>query len=71
WAGILIRSFLLQKYVRSFLQNDRLHKIIYTLFIDDSLKNVKAANDHGIKGIHFQGADNLRLQVQAIGIHLQ
>ena len=31
-----------------------------TIFIDDSLKNVKASEDFGMFGIHFQSGDQLR-----------
>ncbi|MFD1122985.1 HAD family hydrolase [Methylophilus flavus] len=41
-----------------------------TAFIDDSVKNVKAANAQGINGIHFQGAKDLRVQLKTFGIEL-
>lgn len=41
-----------------------------TVFIDDSVRNVKAADDQGIKGIHFQTAADLRMQLKLLGVHL-
>ncbi len=39
-----------------------------TAFIDDSLRNVAAAQDQGLQAIYFHGAGALRLQLQALGI---
>jgi 2-haloacid dehalogenase len=39
-----------------------------TAFIDDSLRNVAAAQDQGLQAIHFHGAGALRLQLQVLGI---
>lgn len=39
-----------------------------TAFIDDSLRNVAAAQDQGLVAIHFHDAKALRLQLQALGI---
>lgn len=39
-----------------------------TLYIDDSLKNVAAAEALGMHGWHFQGADGLRARLQALGL---
>ncbi len=39
-----------------------------TAFIDDSLRNVVAAQGEGLQAIHFHGAGALRLQLQALGI---
>jgi 2-haloacid dehalogenase len=39
-----------------------------TAFIDDSLRNVAAAQSEGLQAIHFHGAGALRLQLQALGI---
>jgi 2-haloacid dehalogenase len=39
-----------------------------TAFIDDSLRNVAAAQGEGLQAIHFHGAGALRLQLQALGI---
>lgn len=38
------------------------------LFIDDSLRNVKAAEGVGIKSITFQSPDNLRMDLRALNI---
>lgn len=40
------------------------------IFIDDNLRNVKAAEDLGIRGIHFKGADQLRQSLKEAGISL-
>jgi 2-haloacid dehalogenase len=42
-----------------------------TVFIDDSIRNVEAAEVEGLHGIHFQGAGDLRLKLQALGIPLR
>lgn len=39
------------------------------LFIDDNLRNVKAAEDLGIKSIHFQEPSGLDLELRNIGIY--
>jgi 2-haloacid dehalogenase len=39
-----------------------------TLFIDDNLRNVKAAESMGIPSIHFKGADDLRRELQKLDI---
>jgi 2-haloacid dehalogenase len=41
-----------------------------TVFIDDSIRNVEAAEVEGLHGIHFQGAGDLRLRSRALGIPL-
>jgi 2-haloacid dehalogenase len=41
-----------------------------TAFIDDSLRNVVAAQAEGLHGIHFLGAADLRGRLQALGIPL-
>jgi 2-haloacid dehalogenase len=41
-----------------------------TVFIDDTLHNVDSAVREGIHGIHFKGADDLRIQLKALGIVL-
>jgi 2-haloacid dehalogenase len=38
------------------------------LFIDDNLRNVKAAEALGIKGIHFQSSSQLRDQLVLLGL---
>ena len=38
------------------------------LFIDDSMRNVDAAEKLGIKSIHFQGPDKLRESLKELGI---
>lgn len=39
-----------------------------TLYIDDSLRNVAAAEALGMHGWHFQGADALRTRMRALGL---
>lgn len=39
-----------------------------TLYIDDSLKNVAAAEALGMRGWHFQGADGLREHMRSLGL---
>jgi len=39
-----------------------------TIFIDDSLKNVKGAEAVGIKGILFQSPEKLKMDLKAINI---
>jgi 2-haloacid dehalogenase len=40
------------------------------VFIDDSLKNVEAAKDFGMRAIHFTGPDRLRAELAVMG-HLR
>lgn len=42
-----------------------------SLFIDDNLRNVKAAEELGIKGIYFQNADQLKKELINLGIQLE
>lgn len=39
-----------------------------TIFIDDNLRNVKAAEEHGIESIHFQSAEQLKEELVKRGI---
>ena len=39
------------------------------VFIDDSLKNVQAAEALGIRGIHFRDAEGLRASLHALGFN--
>ena len=39
------------------------------LFIDDNLRNVKAGEQLGMKGIHFQSASQLQVSLQELGIY--
>ncbi len=39
-----------------------------TLFIDDNIKNIDAANKIGLTTVHFQNADQLKMQLKAIEI---
>jgi len=41
-----------------------------SIFIDDNLRNIKAANQIGINGIHFKNADALIQQLKSYNIHL-
>ena len=41
-----------------------------TVFIDDSLRNVEAAEREGLHGIHFLNADELRAQLKVLRISL-
>lgn len=41
-----------------------------TLFIDDSLRNVKGAEAVGITGIHFHNPFQLKTELQALGVEL-
>jgi 2-haloacid dehalogenase len=41
-----------------------------TLFIDDNLRNIKAADKTGMKTIHFTTAENLKEQLKEAGINL-
>ncbi|MEI9809493.1 MAG: HAD family phosphatase [Bacteroidota bacterium] len=48
---------------------DRYHvKPSEALFIDDSLRNVKAAEALGIKSIHFQNPDQLRQELRSLDL---
>ncbi|MFC5408587.1 HAD family hydrolase [Larkinella bovis] len=38
------------------------------LFIDDNLRNIKAAEELGIRGIHFQNPDQLKAELIAYGL---
>ena len=38
------------------------------IFIDDSLKNVEGCEEIGMKGIHFQSSDQLRGELESLGI---
>ena len=43
--------------------------MVYALFIDDNLRNVKAGEQLGMKGIHFQSASQLQVSLQELGIY--
>lgn len=48
---------------------DRYHvKASEAVFIDDSLRNIKAAEEMGIKSIHFQNPDQLRKELNSLNI---
>jgi 2-haloacid dehalogenase len=48
---------------------DRYHvKPENALFIDDSLRNIKAAEELGINAIHFKSPELLRKELEARGI---
>jgi len=38
------------------------------LFIDDSLRNIRAAEDLGIRGIHFKSPEMLRIELISLGL---
>jgi len=38
------------------------------VFIDDNLRNVKAAEEMGIKSIHFHHPDQLRAELQQLSL---
>ena len=38
------------------------------VFIDDSLKNIKGCEDYGMKGIHFQSGEQLRKELEELGV---
>ncbi|WJX77434.1 Flavin mononucleotide hydrolase 1, chloroplatic [Trifolium repens] len=42
----------------------------YCIFIDDRLKNVEAAIEVGIKGVHFKNVDLLRKELSLMGIDI-
>jgi FMN phosphatase YigB (HAD superfamily) len=61
-----------QKYfenLREVLQK-KVSNEVSTIFIDDQLKNVKAAADSGITSIHFQNAEQLKQDLTTLGIHV-
>jgi 2-haloacid dehalogenase len=39
-----------------------------TVFIDDNIKNIKGANEVGIKTIHFTGASELEMELKNLGV---
>jgi 2-haloacid dehalogenase len=39
-----------------------------SIFIDDSLKNIKGGEDMGIKGIHFQNSEQLAAELAVLGV---
>jgi len=41
-----------------------------TIFIDDTEENVIAATQHGIRGIHFTGADSLITELRKYGVQV-
>jgi len=41
-----------------------------SIFIDDNLRNIEAANNLGINGIHFKNPDSLKQHLQEYGINL-
>ncbi len=41
------------------------------LFIDDNLRNIRAAEDMGIESIHFQSPEQLNSQLQQLGVLFQ
>ncbi len=41
-----------------------------SIFIDDNLRNIEAANAMGINGIHFKNAETLKEQLKTFQIHL-
>lgn len=42
-----------------------------SIFIDDNLRNIEAANNLGINGIHFKSPEQLIQQLKTFNIHLQ
>jgi len=42
----------------------------HSIFIDDNLRNIEAANSLGINGIHFKGSGQLVSQLQSFGIDI-
>ena len=42
-----------------------------TLFIDDNLRNVKAAEELGIKGIHFHDPNQLKMELNKLGLFIR
>ena len=45
-------------------------KAEHAIFIDDSLRNIEAANNLGINGIHFKSPEQLTQQLKTYNIHL-
>jgi 2-haloacid dehalogenase len=41
-----------------------------TIFIDDSLRNIKGAESVGIKGVHFHNSSQVKEELQRLGIEL-
>ena len=41
---------------------------VKTVFIDDNLRNIKAAEELGIKGIHFNSPDQLKQELIKLGL---
>jgi len=41
------------------------------IFIDDNLRNVKAAEELGIRSVHFQSAEQLRKELEGLGVILK
>ncbi|HJS52991.1 MAG TPA: HAD family phosphatase [Chitinophagaceae bacterium] len=41
------------------------------LFIDDNLRNVKAAEDLGIKGVHFHDPGQLKMELEKLGLFVR
>jgi putative hydrolase of the HAD superfamily len=39
-------------------------------FVDDRLGNVEAANEVGMRGIHYEGAESLKHELEALGVKL-
>lgn len=42
-----------------------------TIFIDDSLRNIKGAEAVGVRGIHFHNAQQLKEELQRIGVEVR
>ncbi|ADQ14216.1 HAD family hydrolase [Halanaerobium hydrogeniformans] len=68
FSGIVISSEVgmikPEKEIYSYLLNEYQLKAEETLFIDDTLANIEAAQSKGIKGIHFQTAEMLKEELQ-------
>jgi 2-haloacid dehalogenase len=41
-----------------------------TIFIDDSLRNIKGAEAVGITGIHFHNPSQMKEELQRIGVEI-
>ncbi len=41
-----------------------------TIFIDDRKENVEAANDLGLKGIHYLNSNRLKKQLKDFGVEI-
>lgn len=51
---------------------DRYHlDPVNTIFIDDSLRNIKGAEAVGVRGIHFHNAKQLKEELQRFGIEIK